>query len=79
MDSPKSTSGYENLYVFGDSYCDVGNLFAATGGAVPSAPYYKGRFCNGLIWVDHVAYFLGVSSSKPSLQGETTTLLAGHG
>jgi outer membrane lipase/esterase len=69
LDPPKPTSGYENLYVFGDSYCDVGNLFTATGGAVPSAPYYKGRFCNGLIWVDHVAYFLGISSSKPSLLG----------
>lgn len=29
---------YDNLYVFGDSYCDVGNIFALTGGAEPAAP-----------------------------------------
>src|SRR5580704_11113326 len=51
---------YDNLYVFGDSYCDVGNIFTATGGAEPAAPYYDGRFSNGPIWLDHVAGFLGV-------------------
>ncbi len=25
--------GYDAIYVFGDSYCDVGNIYAATGGA----------------------------------------------
>jgi phospholipase/lecithinase/hemolysin len=28
-----ATPSYDALYVFGDSYCDVGNLFLATGGA----------------------------------------------
>ncbi len=51
---------YDALYVFGDSYCDVGNLFALTGGAEPAAPYYNGRFSNGPIWLDHVAGFLGL-------------------
>jgi outer membrane lipase/esterase len=66
----------DNLYVFGDSYCDVGNLFAATGGAVPSAPYYNGRFSNGPIWVDHVACLLGVSL-LPSLLGGTNYAFGG--
>jgi phospholipase/lecithinase/hemolysin len=54
------TPTYDALVVFGDSYCDVGNLFALTGGAEPAAPYYNGRFSNGPIWLDHVAGFLGV-------------------
>jgi phospholipase/lecithinase/hemolysin len=67
---------YSNLYVFGDSYCDVGNLFLATGGAEPAAPYYQGRFSNGPLWVDHVAGFLGVPM-KPSLAGGTNYAFAG--
>ncbi len=55
-----ATLTYDNLIVFGDSYCDVGNLFIATGGAEPAAPYYDMRFSNGPLWVDHVAGFLGV-------------------
>jgi phospholipase/lecithinase/hemolysin len=67
---------YTNLYVFGDSYCDVGNLFAATGGAEPAAPYYNGRFSNGPIWVDHVAGFLGLPF-KASLLGGTDYAFGG--
>jgi phospholipase/lecithinase/hemolysin len=64
------TPSYDALYVFGDSYCDVGNIFTATGGAEPAAPYYNGRFSNGPIWLDHVAGFLGVPL-KASLLGGT--------
>ena len=60
------TRSYDALYVFGDSYCDVGNLFLATGGAEAAPPYYNGRFSNGPIWLDHVAGFLGLPL-KPSL------------
>jgi phospholipase/lecithinase/hemolysin len=67
---------YDNLYVFGDSYCDVGNIFAATGGAEPAAPYYNGRFSNGPIWLDHVAGFLGVPM-KASLLGGTNYAFGG--
>jgi outer membrane lipase/esterase len=55
-----ATPTYDSLIVFGDSYCDVGNLYLATGGAEPAAPYYNMRFSNGPLWVDHVAGFLGV-------------------
>jgi outer membrane lipase/esterase len=67
---------YSNLYVFGDSYCDVGNLFAASGGTEPPPPYYNGRFSNGPIWVDHVAGFLGVPM-KPALLGGTNYAFGG--
>ena len=62
-----TTPTYDALYVFGDSYCDVGNLFALTGGAEPAAPYYNGRFSNGPIWLDHVAGFLGVPLKASAL------------
>ncbi len=51
---------YTAIYVFGDSYSDVGNVFLATGGLEPAAPYYNGRFSNGPIWVDQVAGALGL-------------------
>ncbi|MGC1463180.1 MAG: SGNH/GDSL hydrolase family protein [Terracidiphilus sp.] len=51
---------YTAIYVFGDSYSDVGNAYLATHGADPAAPYYNGRFSNGPIWVDHVAGALGL-------------------
>jgi outer membrane lipase/esterase len=71
-----STPTFGAVYVFGDSYCDVGNIFAATGGAEPPAPYYNGRFSNGPIWVDHVAGFLGVPM-KASLLGGTDYAFGG--
>jgi outer membrane lipase/esterase len=46
---------YTAIYVFGDSYCDVGNVFIATGGVKPAAPYFNGRFSDGPLWVDHIA------------------------
>jgi len=67
---------YDNLYVFGDSYCDVGNISLATSGAIPGALYYQGRFSNGPIWVEHVAGFLGVPL-KPSLAGGTDFAFGG--
>lgn len=65
-----ATPSYSALYVFGDSYCDVGNIYIATAHQKPAPPYYQGRFSNGPIWVDHVAGFLGVPLT-PSLAGGT--------
>jgi phospholipase/lecithinase/hemolysin len=45
-----------NLFVFGDSLSDTGNLFTLTGGLVPPAPFYfKGRFSNGPLAVEYLA------------------------
>src|SRR5271156_6305416 len=71
-----ATPSYDALYVFGDSYCDVGNLFLATGGAEPPAPYYNGRFSNGPIWIEHVAGGLGLPMA-PSLAGGTDYAFGG--
>jgi phospholipase/lecithinase/hemolysin len=72
-----ATPTFSHLYIFGDSYCDVGNDFIATGGAEPAAPYYAGRFSNGPIWVDHVAGFLGLGALKPYLAGGTDFAFGG--
>jgi hypothetical protein len=44
MGAQAQTPSYDTLYVFGDSSCDVGNLFTATGGAEPAAPITAGDF-----------------------------------
>lgn len=59
------------LYSFGDSLSDVGNVFLATGGAMPGAPYANGRFSNGPTWVEDVSARLGLGSLTPSLAGGT--------
>lgn len=61
--APAATvGGYSSLLVFGDSLSDPGNLYAATGGALPpSPPYFDGRFSNGPIWADHVAARFGAA------------------
>ena len=71
-----ATPTFDSLYVFGDSYCDVGNALIATGGAEPAFPYYSGRFSNGPIWVDHIASVLGVPLT-PSLSGGTDFAIGG--
>lgn len=67
---------YSAIYVFGDSYCDVGNIYFATHGAEPPAHYYMGRFSNGPIWVEHVASAMGLPMT-PSLQGGTDFAFGG--
>lgn len=68
---------YDAIYVFGDSYCDVGNIYFATGGTEPlSPPYYSGRFSNGPIWVEHVAGAMGLPMT-PYLEGGTDFAFGG--
>ncbi|WP_263357864.1 SGNH/GDSL hydrolase family protein [Acidicapsa ligni] len=76
MSATTTTATYDAIYVFGDSYCDVGNIFLATAGAEPAAPYYNGRFSNGPIWIEHVAGGLGLPM-KPSLAGGTDYAFGG--
>src|SRR5580698_1999619 len=59
------------IYAFGDSLTDVGNIYTATGGTTPGAPYVGGQFTNGNVWVQDLASSLGVPSLKPSLLGGT--------
>lgn len=77
LTSKAATPTFTHLYIFGDSYCDVGNDFIASGGTVPAPPYYLGRFSNGPIWLDHVAGFLGLAPLKPYLAGGTDYAFGG--
>lgn len=71
-----SASSFDNLYVFGDSLSDTGNVYALTGGHTPPAPYYHGRFSNGPVWVESLANHLGLSVD-PSLNGGTNYAFGG--
>ncbi len=71
---------YSNLFVFGDSLSDTGNLFLATSGTQPPAgqPYFSGRFSDGPVWVDHLAAGLGLpAGATPSLLGGNNYAFAG--
>ncbi|HEY6414266.1 MAG TPA: SGNH/GDSL hydrolase family protein [Edaphobacter sp.] len=77
LNANASTPTYDAIYVFGDSYCDVGNIFFLTKGADPiSPPYYNGRFSNGPIWVEHVASSMGLPM-KAALLGGTDYAFGG--
>ncbi len=68
---------YSAVYVFGDSYSDVGNAFLGTGRKTPpSPPYFGGRFSNGPIWVEHIAGALGLPLT-PELAGGTDYAVGG--
>ncbi len=57
--------GFDQLYVFGDSLSDTGNIYNATGGTFPqSPPYFEGRFSDGPLWIDYLGDQLGL---KPTL------------
>jgi phospholipase/lecithinase/hemolysin len=70
-----------SIIVIGDSLADSGNVFRATsalaGQAIPvSPPYFRGRFSNGLMWVEHLANTLGMQIT-PSLDGGTNFAFGG--
>lgn len=50
--NPVKKDGVKRLVIFGDSLSDNGNLKEFTH-YLPSEPYFKGRFSNGLVWADY--------------------------
>ncbi|WP_228061571.1 SGNH/GDSL hydrolase family protein [[Phormidium] sp. LEGE 05292] len=54
--NPLSAEIFPQIYVFGDSLSDVGNVYQATNGDnPPNPPYFKGRYSNGPVWVEYLA------------------------
>jgi len=67
LSQPVWANPYSNIYVFGDSLSDTGNVSVLTGGAVPGAPYFQGRASNGPLYDDVLAAGLGLTLT-PSRQ-----------
>lgn len=52
---------FSNLFVFGDSLSDTGNVFNVSNRLLPpDPPYSNGRFTNGPNWIDYLAQDLGL-------------------
>ncbi|MFB8787365.1 MAG: SGNH/GDSL hydrolase family protein [Potamolinea sp.] len=53
------TQKIEQIYTFGDSLSDVGNVYNLTLAlkkvGYPPPPYVNGRFSNGIVWVEYLA------------------------
>jgi outer membrane lipase/esterase len=48
LTSLATAGAYSNIFVYGDSLSDLGNIYAISGHTIPpSPPYYMGRFSNG--------------------------------
>jgi outer membrane lipase/esterase len=86
---PAQASNYSNIYFFGDSVSDSGNVALATGMPtgmpqvvsgntyIPDYPYApSGRFSNGPVWAEVFAAKYGLSAA-PSLAGGTDFAFAG--
>lgn len=74
-----------NIYVFGDSLSDTGNLFTQTAGQVPPLPYFEGRISNGAVAVEYLVNRLNETNPNfnlalaPSSLGGNNFALAGAG
>lgn len=72
-----------DLFVFGDSLSDAGNVWDAsksTPGLAPDPivpPYYQGRMSNGKNWADYVAQDLGLGQTTASRIGGNNYAWAG--
>lgn len=74
-----------NIYVFGDSLSDTGNLLTLTSGEIPPSPYFEGRISNGPVAVEYLVERLngaGLSQNltlSPSFLDGNNFALAGAG
>jgi phospholipase/lecithinase/hemolysin len=74
---PAPAATFTDLFVFGDSLSDVGNLFFLTEGfAPPSPPYAPMRLSNGPVAAEYLAQNLGITLT-PSTGGGTNFAVAG--
>jgi len=59
MTSIASAGPYSAVFVYGDSLSDTGNIYTITGHTIPpSPPYYNGRFSNGPLAAEYLAFAL---------------------
>ena len=73
-----SAGTISDLVVFGDSLCDVGNVYQASGNTLPaSPPYWQGRYSNGPVWLNRFSELRGVPEPTRSLAGGTNYAYGG--
>lgn len=79
LSSLSAQAAYSNVYFFGDSLSDTGNVYTASGGIEPpDALYYQGRLSNGPVWVETLASRLGFAGASTAwLQGGNNYSWAG--
>jgi len=68
---------FTGIFAFGDSLTDSGNTSLATGGAMPGASYYNGRYSNGPVWAEKLAGQLALPGFSASLAGGNDYAWAG--
>ncbi len=80
-----SAEDFSDLFVFGDSLTDTGNISILTaphfqpvpfGGLRPTLAYENGRLTNGPVWVEYLADNLGLTAF-PSFGGGTNFAIGG--
>lgn len=68
---------FSDLYVFGDSLSDMGNLSAVTLGIQPGNRYHEGRFSNGPVYSELLAAKLGIDDFERSTRDGNNYAYAG--
>jgi thermolabile hemolysin len=87
--APKAEAGLvrpNQMFFFGDSLSDNGNLFALTqrqffGIGYPFAPYFQGRFSNGPTWAEELSADLGLNVravADPAFRGGPVAMGQGY-
>ena len=73
-----NAQSYTRLVVFGDSLSDNGNLFAATAGAQPPAPFYwQGRFSTGPVFTELLGFNAGRLTAGAPVSGSINLAFGG--
>ncbi len=66
---PLVAGPFSDLYVFGDSLSDVGNVSHNVVGLLPGPAYFDGRFSNGPVYAERLSIELGFGTLTPSTAG----------
>ena len=70
ISSSLSAQAFTDLFVFGDSLSDTGNVQVFSEGEIPpSTVYFEGRFSNGPVWIEYLATGLGLPTPEASQRG----------
>jgi len=73
MTSFASAGAYSNVFVYGDSLSDLGNIYRVSMHTIPqSPPYYMGRFSNGPLTVEYLSNTLHTPLTSFAWGGATT-------